>query len=138
MNTVKFEIMTTPGVWMDVSADVYQRDGLTITRGRSDQQSQSEPQSASFTLENRDGKYSARNPMSPLYGVFGRNTPVRITENSTFMRFYGEMTQTQIAERIGLSQMHVSRLLTRILKRLRAEVLEPEPRPSISDPNSEG
>jgi len=35
------------------------------------------------------------------------------------MRFVGEMTQSQIADRIGVSQMHVSRMLTRSLTRLR-------------------
>ncbi|HEY0814916.1 MAG TPA: sigma-70 family RNA polymerase sigma factor [Pseudonocardia sp.] len=35
------------------------------------------------------------------------------------MRFFGEMTQTQIAEEFGVSQMHVSRLLARSLKQLR-------------------
>lgn len=36
------------------------------------------------------------------------------------MRFYDHMTQTQIADEIGLSQMHVSRLLKRTLEQLRA------------------
>ncbi|MGH3858852.1 RNA polymerase sigma factor SigF [Actinokineospora sp.] len=35
------------------------------------------------------------------------------------LRFYGNMTQTEIAQRIGLSQMHVSRLLAKTLKGLR-------------------
>jgi RNA polymerase sigma-B factor len=35
------------------------------------------------------------------------------------LRFFGEMTQTQIAERMGISQMHVSRLLARTLADLR-------------------
>jgi RNA polymerase sigma-B factor len=35
------------------------------------------------------------------------------------MRFYDEMTQTQIAARIGVSQMHVSRLLQQSLAQLR-------------------
>ncbi len=38
------------------------------------------------------------------------------------MRFFGEMTQTEIAHRVGLSQMHVSRLLSRTLARLRQEM----------------
>ncbi len=36
------------------------------------------------------------------------------------LRFFGEMTQSQIAARVGLSQMHVSRLLSRSLAQLRA------------------
>jgi RNA polymerase sigma-B factor len=39
------------------------------------------------------------------------------------MRFFGNMTQAHIAERLGISQMHVSRLLTRTLNRLRGEIL---------------
>lgn len=35
------------------------------------------------------------------------------------LRFFKNMTQSQIAEEIGVSQMHVSRLLTRTLDRLR-------------------
>jgi RNA polymerase sigma-B factor len=37
------------------------------------------------------------------------------------LRFFGEMTQTEIAQRLGISQMHVSRLLTRSLQQLRAQ-----------------
>jgi RNA polymerase sigma-B factor len=35
------------------------------------------------------------------------------------MRFRHELTQREIAERIGLSQMHVSRLLAQSLQALR-------------------
>lgn len=38
------------------------------------------------------------------------------------LRFFGGLTQSQIAERMGISQMHVSRLLTRTLDRLRDEL----------------
>ncbi|MEE1820271.1 RNA polymerase sigma factor SigF [Streptomyces sp. SP18ES09] len=40
------------------------------------------------------------------------------------MRFVEELTQAQIGERLGCSQMHVSRLLSRTMKRLRAGLLE--------------
>lgn len=40
------------------------------------------------------------------------------------MRFYGNMTQSQIAEWTGVSQMHVSRLLKAALGRLREELLQ--------------
>jgi RNA polymerase sigma-B factor len=37
------------------------------------------------------------------------------------LRFFESMTQSEIAEHVGVSQMHVSRLLTRSLERLRTE-----------------
>lgn len=37
-------------------------------------------------------------------------------------RFFGGLTQAEIAEKVGISQMHVSRLLTQSLKTLRAEL----------------
>ncbi|MFJ6621444.1 SigB/SigF/SigG family RNA polymerase sigma factor [Kitasatospora sp. NPDC091335] len=40
------------------------------------------------------------------------------------MRFCEDMTQSQIGERLGLSQMHVSRLLSRTLRRLREGLTE--------------
>ncbi|MFG2427569.1 RNA polymerase sigma factor SigF [Streptomyces sp. NPDC048590] len=39
------------------------------------------------------------------------------------MRFGQEMTQAQIGEELGISQMHVSRLLSRILRKLRSGML---------------
>ena len=39
------------------------------------------------------------------------------------LRFFDGLTQSEIAARIGISQMHVSRLLARSVEQLRAEVL---------------
>ncbi len=39
------------------------------------------------------------------------------------LRFFGNMTQTQIADRVGISQMHVSRLLAQTLAILRRRML---------------
>ncbi|MFF4756848.1 RNA polymerase sigma factor SigF [Streptomyces sp. NPDC002514] len=41
-----------------------------------------------------------------------------------YLRFFEDMTQSQIAEQLGLSQMHVSRLLNKCFRQLREEVLE--------------
>ncbi|MFG3280510.1 SigB/SigF/SigG family RNA polymerase sigma factor [Streptomyces sp. NPDC048111] len=40
-----------------------------------------------------------------------------------YMRFFQEMTQHQIADELGLSQMHISRLITRACKRVRQQTL---------------
>ncbi|HEX6498087.1 MAG TPA: SigB/SigF/SigG family RNA polymerase sigma factor [Micromonosporaceae bacterium] len=40
------------------------------------------------------------------------------------LRFFGNMTQTQIAEQVGISQMHVSRLLAKALVTLRGQLSE--------------
>jgi RNA polymerase sigma-B factor len=42
------------------------------------------------------------------------------------LRFFENMTQTQIAAQLGISQMHVSRLLARSLDRLRRQARVPE------------
>lgn len=39
------------------------------------------------------------------------------------LRFYDELSQSEIAERVGISQMHVSRLLAAALTKLRAALL---------------
>ncbi|MEU9391764.1 RNA polymerase sigma factor SigF [Streptomyces sp. NPDC048324] len=40
-----------------------------------------------------------------------------------YMRFFGDMTQSRIAEQLGISQMHVSRLISRCCSRVREQVL---------------
>ncbi|MFE0515376.1 RNA polymerase sigma factor SigF [Streptomyces sp. NPDC058964] len=40
-----------------------------------------------------------------------------------YMRFFGDMTQGRIAEQLGISQMHVSRLINRCCERLRDQVM---------------
>jgi RNA polymerase sigma-B factor len=42
------------------------------------------------------------------------------------LRFFHSMTQTQIAERMGYSQMHVSRLIAKALGTLRNQVRDPD------------
>jgi RNA polymerase sigma-B factor len=51
------------------------------------------------------------------------------TRRLIIMRFYGNLTQTQIADEFGISQIHVSRLLHRTLTWLRAALLSDAPPP---------
>jgi RNA polymerase sigma-B factor len=52
------------------------------------------------------------------------------------LRFVDDMTQSQIAERIGHSQMHVSRILRRALLRIRAQIEEERGLGQIPGPES--
>lgn len=67
------------GAWTNITSDVYKRDGIHISRGRADEGARVDPGKCTLTLNNRSGKYSPKNPMSPLYGQIGRNTPVRVS-----------------------------------------------------------
>lgn len=81
--------------WVDVTPYVYYRDTISIRRGRSDEASQTDPSSCSLTLNNRDGRFSPRNPLSPYYGKLGRNTPLRVSvlrNGVRRYRFYGEVS----------------------------------------------
>jgi RNA polymerase sigma-B factor len=57
-----------------------------------------------------------------------RELPPRI-QRLIILRFYGNLTQAQIAAEFGISQMHVSRLLHRGLAWLRAALLSDRPPP---------
>ena len=50
------------------------------------------------------------------------------------LRFFKNMTQSQIAEEIGVSQMHVSRLLSRTLEQLRTSLEEEPSADRVIDP----
>ncbi|MDX2921305.1 hypothetical protein [Streptomyces sp. NE06-03C] len=67
------------GAWTDVTGDTYTRSPITITRGAADESSSLEPSTCELEFNNRLGKYSPRNPLSPYYGLIGRNTPVRVS-----------------------------------------------------------
>ncbi|ONI79496.1 RNA polymerase subunit sigma [Actinosynnema sp. ALI-1.44] len=73
-----------------------------------------EPDSAMEGVENHES-------LLPLV----RELPER-ERTILLLRFFGNLTQTQIAEKVGISQMHVSRLLARTLQKLRDGMLEPE------------
>jgi RNA polymerase sigma-B factor len=51
------------------------------------------------------------------------------------LRFYGNLTQEEIADQLGISQMHVSRLLARALAQLRDRLLSD---PDAPDPAAAG
>jgi hypothetical protein len=80
--------------WQDISTYVFYDSKISITRGRPDEASQTNPANCSLVINNRNGYFAPRNPTSPLYGKIGRNTPLRVSRvvNGTcFYRFTGEV-----------------------------------------------
>lgn len=80
------------GIWTDVTSDVYTAEKITITRGRADEGARTDPGKCSLTFNNRLGKYSPRNPLSPYYQLIGRNTPLRVSvrAGSPFLSLTGD------------------------------------------------
>ena len=54
------------------------------------------------------------------------------------LRFEEELTQREIGERFGISQMHVSRLLTTSIGRLQAVAVEDEERSALEADHGDG
>lgn len=82
------------GVWHDITADVNALDGIRINRGRAAEGQDIDPARCSLTLRNPTGKYSPRNMSSSLYGLIGRNTPIRVSveyDGVWYYRFWGEV-----------------------------------------------
>jgi hypothetical protein len=77
--------------WVDIISDVYTRDPITITRGRSAEGGQVEPSTCTVTVNNRDGTYTPRNPTGTHYLKIGRNTPIRVRVGAD-VRFVGEVS----------------------------------------------
>src|SRR5215469_16195130 len=65
--------------WTDVSTYIYQRDGLHIQRGRQNEAATILPGTASFTLNNKDGRFTTRNPAGAYYPNLVQNTPLRLS-----------------------------------------------------------
>lgn len=66
------------GTWTDVTSDVLVRNGIEITRGRPNESAHASASTCNLSFKDATGKYSDRNPLSPYYGVLGRNTPIRV------------------------------------------------------------
>lgn len=70
--------MRIDGNWVDVTSRVRNEADIVINRGRSNEEGAIGAATCDFTLNNRDGLFSDRNPRSQYYGKIGRNTPFRV------------------------------------------------------------
>ncbi|GIF71913.1 hypothetical protein [Asanoa siamensis] len=79
------------GTWHVIP--VYTRNPISISWGKGDPLSDPVPASLTLQADNRDGNLNPRNPMSPLYGLAGRNAPIRVTLNGTDVRLVAEIAE---------------------------------------------
>lgn len=89
----------------------------------------------SWTLEEQlSGEDSSLDTSLAMEDVWNHITELPEREQRMLMlRFYGNMTQSEIAGQLGISQMHVSRLLAHALGYLRQRMTEAQDG-TISDP----
>lgn len=93
------------GQWVntvdDPAAYPLGRDRVTITRGKQNNASTTDPSTCSLSLRDLGGKWSPRNPMSPYYGLIGRNTPLRVRTpgvgDGTYLVVPGELSTPDTA-----------------------------------------
>ncbi|MFG2589046.1 LamG-like jellyroll fold domain-containing protein [Streptomyces sp. NPDC048438] len=65
--------------WTDITSRVDMVQGVTVSRGASDELSETQPGTATLTLDNSDGALTPGNPNSPYYPFVRRNAPIRIS-----------------------------------------------------------
>lgn len=65
-------------------------DPLVMTRGRASEDQATPPQTVTMSLMDPDQRFNPRNAASDLYGLIGRNTPVRVSVGGT-VRISGEV-----------------------------------------------
>jgi hypothetical protein len=72
------------GAWVDVTSYIRGAGSINIERAfRSEQGNSITVDQCNFTLNNRDGRFSNRNPNSPYYKKLGRNTKFRCSVDDT-------------------------------------------------------
>jgi hypothetical protein len=65
--------------WTDITTFANTVQGVAITRGASDELSETQPGTATLTLDNADGRFTPGNASSPYYPYVRRNAPIRIS-----------------------------------------------------------
>ena len=78
-NLILCELQLGATDWANVSDRRMNRDPVVITRGKSSTETAASPSSVNLTLNNTGGVFSPRNASSPIAGLLGRNTPLRVS-----------------------------------------------------------
>lgn len=82
--------------WADITNYVRHDLGVGYTVGRRDESTRVTASSATLKLDNRDGRFSRKNPLGPYFGGLTKNTPIWISINpgSGFVdRYFGYVNE---------------------------------------------
>lgn len=109
--TLKVELNLAT-VWTDVTAYVRTESAARLTRGRQDEASTPAAATGTLTFDNRDGRFSPRNPSGAYYGKIGRNTPLRVSvldDHAVYkVRFQGEVSEWPVGWNLRGTDVYVS------------------------------
>lgn len=74
-------VVTAPAsiTWTDITRYTDTVRGVAISRGASDELSETQPGTATLRLDNADGRFTPGNSSSPYYPNVRRNTPLRVS-----------------------------------------------------------
>lgn len=84
--------MYLSGAWTDITSYVRAVDGITIVHGIRGESGTADPNECTLTVDNRDGRFTPKNPTGPYYGQLQRNTGLRVTVGAV-VRFVGEVAE---------------------------------------------
>lgn len=80
------------GAWQDITSEVFTEEGITLGRGLAEETLEPRPGRIGLATNNTGGKYNPQNPTSPLYGLVGRNTPLRVSVDAA-VQLVGEVAE---------------------------------------------
>lgn len=97
--TMTFELLIN-GTWHDISTYVYQRDGVHLTGGKPNEGSTSNPAQLTFTVNNRDGRFTPNYASGAYYPYLTQNVQLRLTvaysapggQSYSGYRFWGQVS----------------------------------------------
>jgi len=90
---------------------------LSLSAGSSDEEGELDPLESLGTEEHQYEVSEDRAVLAPGFRVLDERE-----RKILHLRFFEGLTQSQIAQQVGISQMHVSRLIRRSLEKIREEI----------------
>lgn len=109
------------GAWHTITEDVASTEEMTVSRGRRNWAALADPSEFTLKLLQHEskyatatgggpmiGRYAPRNPLSDLYGLIGRNTPLRLRLGTARPRLFTPGIVTAVASTPDVSALRLA------------------------------